>query len=167
MLTGPTRTGYLVWVMLNPSKAGATRNDATINRIDAFTARHHFTRFDVVNLFSLIATDPRPLLHHPDPVGEGNDEMIARVVSEPRARVGRGGPGPRGGRARGRGGGARGSPPAPRRRPGAAPPAGGGAVVSRRAARGRLAPPPAVLPRRAAAAPGPLPGSEHTMTAVK
>src|SRR5262249_61174931 len=87
MLTGPTRTGYLVWVMLNPSKAGATRNDATINRIDAFTARHHFTRFDVVNLFSLIATDPRPLLHHPDPVGEGNDEMIARVVSEPRARV--------------------------------------------------------------------------------
>jgi len=71
----------LVFVMLNPSTAGATADDATITRCRGIAGREGMTGIVVVNLFALIATDPDRLLSDPDPVGPHNDEFIADAVS--------------------------------------------------------------------------------------
>lgn len=76
----------MVWVMLNPSTADATRDDATIRRVMTFTRRDGFNCAVVINLFALVATDPRALLAHPDPVGPDNDLWIERQM-EGSARV--------------------------------------------------------------------------------
>lgn len=53
----PYRT--LLWVMLNPSTAGAQRDDATIRRCVDFSRRAGFDRMWVVNLFSLRSRSPK------------------------------------------------------------------------------------------------------------
>jgi hypothetical protein len=61
------------WIMLNPSSADATRDDATIRRCVAFARAWGYGGITVRNLFALRATDPRELRRHPDPVGPNND----------------------------------------------------------------------------------------------
>lgn len=51
----------LLWVMLNPSTADETADDATIRRVRNFTKREGYDGFTVVNLVSFIATDPRAI----------------------------------------------------------------------------------------------------------
>lgn len=76
----------LVFLMLNPSTADALEDDATIRRL---AGSHGFARREgaggvvVVNLFALCSTDPRALLHHPDPVGRYNDAFIRHATSGP------------------------------------------------------------------------------------
>lgn len=58
----------LLWVMLNPSRAGGwlreavADDDATIRRCTGFAASWGYGGYDVVNLSSRIATDPKVLL---------------------------------------------------------------------------------------------------------
>jgi len=67
-------------VMLNPSTADATIDDATITRcVRRARALPLFGGIAVVNLFSLRATGPRELARHPDPVGPVNDSFIVRT----------------------------------------------------------------------------------------
>jgi hypothetical protein len=74
----------VVFLMLNPSTADALEDDATIRRL---TGKNGFARrlgaggLVVVNLFGLRSTDPRALLHHPDPVGRHNDVFVRQAVS--------------------------------------------------------------------------------------
>src|SRR5260370_42199890 len=83
----------MTWIMLNPSTAGARRDDATIRRCRGFANREGCSSIEVVNLFALVATKPRALLSDLDPVGlAGGDEFIVRAC-EGRGRNVGGGPG--------------------------------------------------------------------------
>jgi len=74
----------IAWVMLNPSTADGSWDDATLRRIQAFSRRTTnvttYGRLEVVNLFAYRAVDPTELLATEDPVGPDNDAHIDRVV---------------------------------------------------------------------------------------
>lgn len=70
----------MTWAMLNPSKAGATRNDPTIARVRNRARLAGFPGIAVVNLFSLISPDPADLWRSPDPIGPGNDQFIMEAA---------------------------------------------------------------------------------------
>jgi hypothetical protein len=72
----------LTWIMLNPSKAGADVNDMTVGRCVDFTRIWGYSALTIANLYALIATDPRELRKHPDPVGPGNDEFITKAAQQ-------------------------------------------------------------------------------------
>lgn len=74
-------SGRLVWIMLNPSTATATVNDATIRRCIGFTRALGHREFDVVNLFAYRSKNPSDLKRVADPVGPENDLHIQRIVS--------------------------------------------------------------------------------------
>lgn len=73
--------GRLLFVMLNPSKADETRDDATIRRCVGFAERWGYGDMEVANLFGLMATDARELLRCDDPVGAGNDAAIRAALA--------------------------------------------------------------------------------------
>ena len=70
----------VLFVMLNPSKADETRNDATIRRCIGFARDWGYGLLDVVNLFALMSTYPKALLKADDPVGPGNDAAIRAAL---------------------------------------------------------------------------------------
>jgi hypothetical protein len=72
---------HAVWLMLNPSTAGALADDPTIRRCTGFSRAWGLDGLVVVNLFALRATDPAELARHPDPVGPGNDDFVRRAVA--------------------------------------------------------------------------------------
>ena len=70
----------MVFVMLNPSTADATRDDPTLRRCLRFARRDGRGGLIVVNLFALRATDPAALAAHPDPVGPDNDQILCAAI---------------------------------------------------------------------------------------
>jgi hypothetical protein len=70
-----------LWVMLNPSTADDRKDDPTIRRCAAFSARHGASGLSVVNLYALRCTDPGGLRRHSDPVGPQNDLRIAASLA--------------------------------------------------------------------------------------
>lgn len=67
------------FIMLNPSTADGSQDDATIRKCVSFAKRWKFERLDVVNLFAFRATKPAALLslcHDDDPVGPDNLEHV-------------------------------------------------------------------------------------------
>lgn len=68
-------------LMVNPSTADATKNDATIRKLLGFGNRHRWGRLLVGNLFAFRATDVRELGRVPDPVGPDNDSHLAAMLS--------------------------------------------------------------------------------------
>jgi len=72
----------LGWVMLNPSRADALVDDPTIRRCVGFARRWGFAGIVVRNLYALRATDPRELLHHPDPVGPDNHTHLDAAAGD-------------------------------------------------------------------------------------
>jgi hypothetical protein len=70
----------LVWIMLNPSTADASRDDPTIRRCIGFAMNAGFGGIEVYNLFALRATCPAELLRWtPDPVGDKNDSYLFSI----------------------------------------------------------------------------------------
>ena len=76
---GSAKLARPVWIMLNPSTAGAEGNDHTITKCLGFSERWGFGGIFVVNLYAYISTDPRGLLQAKDPVGFMNDAWLRRA----------------------------------------------------------------------------------------
>ena len=72
----------VLFIMLNPSSAGANVDDATIWRCMSFAARWGKGGIVVGNLFALRSTDPKGLFGHRDPVGPENDGHLERLTGE-------------------------------------------------------------------------------------
>lgn len=71
------------WVMLNPSTADGTRDDATIRKITAYSKRWGFDSLVVVNLFSWWATQPKDLPADLDvAIGPEADDAIVMALSD-------------------------------------------------------------------------------------
>jgi len=66
-------------IMVNPSTADATRDDATIRKLIGFRNRKGWGHLIVGNLFAYRATDVRELSGVADPVGPQNDEYLHEI----------------------------------------------------------------------------------------
>lgn len=74
--------GSTAVVMVNPSTADATADDATIRKLRGFGERYAWGRIIVGNLFAFRATHIRDLVAAVDPVGPANDEHLAAILGE-------------------------------------------------------------------------------------
>jgi len=70
----------LLLVLLNPSVADDRRDDPTTTFCMNRARDWGFERYEAVNLFAYVATDPRALGAAADPVGAGNDAWIRRAA---------------------------------------------------------------------------------------
>lgn len=70
----------LVFVMLNPSTADASKDDPTLKRCIGFAKSLGYPGVLVVNLFAFRATDPNRLLLAMDPVGPANRAALEGAV---------------------------------------------------------------------------------------
>ena len=73
--------GQTTIIMVNPSTADATNNDATIRKLIGFGSGR-WANIVVGNLFAYRATDVRELANASDPVGPENDEHLRRMIGE-------------------------------------------------------------------------------------
>lgn len=73
----------LLFIMLNPSKAGAKKNDPTIRKCMGFGQRLGYERIRAGNLYAWCATKPRALAAHEvtDPVGPENDAYLRDAIA--------------------------------------------------------------------------------------
>jgi hypothetical protein len=72
---------WCVWVMLNPSTADATKDDATIRKCCGFATRWGFGGILVANLFAWRSRDSHQLAWTKDPVGPDNDTALRIICS--------------------------------------------------------------------------------------
>lgn len=71
---------FVLWLMLNPSTADGTTNDATIRRCVRYARDWGYGGILVGNLYAYRATQPADLFGHPDPVGPENDAALLELV---------------------------------------------------------------------------------------
>ncbi len=76
-----TINSVCLFIMLNPSMADASVDDPTVRRCIRFARRWNHGELRIVNLFGLIATDPRQLESSDDPVGPDNDAALVDALS--------------------------------------------------------------------------------------
>lgn len=69
-------------IMVNPSTADATENDATIRKLIGFRNRWGWGHIIVGNLFAYRATDVRELGQVSDPVGPDNDYHLRSIIGD-------------------------------------------------------------------------------------
>ena len=87
VLNRPTRgswatgRGRVLFVMLNPSTATETQDDATVRRCVGFAHAWGFGQLTIVNLFAARSTDSALLQRMTDPVGPDNDRVIAEQAA--------------------------------------------------------------------------------------
>jgi len=72
----------LMFISLNPSTAGARRNDATVRRDIGFARGFGYNAFDALNLYAGKATNPKDLAAMDDPIGPDNDEHLDVAAAE-------------------------------------------------------------------------------------
>jgi hypothetical protein len=73
------------WILLNPSTADHTKDDATVRKCRGFSQRWGYDRFEIVNLFAIRSRDPK-VLYSGRPINElvgfENDFAIESGVTE-------------------------------------------------------------------------------------
>lgn len=70
------------YIGVNPSRADATRNDATIRKLVGFAPRLGIGHWLVGNVFAYAATDIGDLRGCDDPVGPGNRRHLRAMLAE-------------------------------------------------------------------------------------
>lgn len=70
-----------VFVMLNPSTAGALHDDPTVTRCVSFARREQAGGLAIVNLFTRCATDPTQLKTDSNPIGAYADSFIDHTAA--------------------------------------------------------------------------------------
>lgn len=71
-----------LFIMLNPSKADAYRNDNTVSRCMKFATLWGFHQLWVCNLFGLRSPYPGDIYESDDPVGDDNDFYIEMAIKQ-------------------------------------------------------------------------------------
>ena len=66
----------LLFIGLNPSRAGTERDDPTLRRLQGFARRWGYGSLEVLNLFARISASPALLRRSGDPVGADNDQWL-------------------------------------------------------------------------------------------
>jgi len=74
--------GATAVIMVNPSTADATQDDATIRKLRGFGDRNQWGRIIVGNLFAYRATDVRDLRRPDDAVGPLNDHHLNAIFNQ-------------------------------------------------------------------------------------
>ena len=69
-------------IMVNPSTADATSDDATIRKLKGFGRVYGWGRFMVGNLFAFRAVEVRTMAIAPDPVGKDNDMHLLHMMRQ-------------------------------------------------------------------------------------
>lgn len=77
-----TGDGTMAFIMVNPSTADATADDATIRKVVGFATRVGFGRVIVGNKFAFRATDIRALRTATDPIGPENDRHLEQIMRD-------------------------------------------------------------------------------------
>ncbi|MDP4681874.1 MAG: DUF1643 domain-containing protein, partial [Cyanobium sp. MAG_137] len=78
----------LIFIGLNPSRAGGQRDDPTLRRLVGFAQHWGFGSLEVVNLFARVSPSPAVLRRAADPVGaEADVWMQQRLAANPQALV--------------------------------------------------------------------------------
>lgn len=72
--------GRVVWVLLNPSTADATRDDATVRKCVGFSKLWGYDELVIVNLFAFRSRHPAVLDKQADPVGPDNPGHLGREL---------------------------------------------------------------------------------------
>lgn len=72
---------HCLWIMLNPSTADASVDDATIRKCERFAYQWGHGGIIVVNLFAFRSRHPKALLATRDPVGPDNDFYIQEAAA--------------------------------------------------------------------------------------
>ena len=70
--------GILLFIGMNPSRAGAQHDDPTLRRLIGFTRQWGYRELLVLNLFARISPSPAALLKVKDPIGVRNDSFLNR-----------------------------------------------------------------------------------------
>jgi hypothetical protein len=73
---------WLIWIMLHPSGADGTEDDATIRRCEAYAKVWGCGGISVYNLFAFRATNPQELRTASDPVGPLNDHYLREIPND-------------------------------------------------------------------------------------
>ena len=79
-LTGNTGK-HVLWIMMNPSRANETSNDATTTMTTNISRRHGYDVHGVVNLSSVIEADSTKLTANDGAADSLNDQAISRALS--------------------------------------------------------------------------------------
>lgn len=74
--------GAIAWIMVNPSAADATNDDATIKKVIGFSERAGAGWLIVGNKFAYRATDIKELRRVENPRGPDNDEHLQRILRD-------------------------------------------------------------------------------------
>ncbi len=77
---GLAGSGAIAWIMVNPSTADASQDDATIRKVIGFSERLGAGWLIVGNKFAYRATDVRDLRWCADPRGPDNDRHLAEIM---------------------------------------------------------------------------------------
>jgi hypothetical protein len=70
----------VAFILLNPNRADAVRDDPTIRRCIGFARSWGCGSVEVVNLFAFRTGDPLHLRNTPEPVGSANDRYLLRAA---------------------------------------------------------------------------------------
>tara|TARA_B100000212_G_scaffold338073_1_gene313999 strand:- start:370 stop:921 length:552 start_codon:yes stop_codon:yes gene_type:complete len=66
----------IIFIGLNPSKSNKTFLDNTTKKILKICDKHNYGKIKLINLFGLVATSPKLLQMHKDPIGFLNNNII-------------------------------------------------------------------------------------------
>ncbi len=75
-----SKSGYAMFVGLNPSTANETEDDPTVRRCIGFTKLWGYGALCMTNLFAYRATSPKDMQRADSPIGSANDYFLKNIA---------------------------------------------------------------------------------------